>query len=48
MEKANVAAGGTFCGVRRHPKFFSIFTVLSDAALIFGRFYAVLPVTALN
>jgi len=47
MEKAHVAAGGPFCGVRCRSKFFGRFyTVLSVAAPIFGRFYAVLPVAA--
>jgi len=26
MEKAHVAAGGPFCGVRRRPKFIGVFT----------------------
>ena len=42
MEKAHVAAGGPFCGVRRHPKFLHSFV----AAPIFERFYTVLPVAA--
>ena len=46
MEKAHVATGSPFFGVRRSLKFFGVFTVLSVAAPIFWRFYAVLPVAA--
>ena len=27
MEKSHVAAGGSFCGVRRRPKLLGVFTV---------------------
>ena len=45
MEKAHVAAGSPFYGVRWCPKFSERFdTCLS----VFGRFYAVSPVAASN
>ena len=47
MEKAHVAAGGPFCGVRRRPKLLGVLIhSFVRRRPIFGRLYAVLPVAA--
>ena len=47
MEKAHVATGGTFCGVRRHPNFLVIFTQFCPLSpqflVVFMQFYLSLP-----
>ena len=48
MEKAQVAVGGPFCGVRRRPKFLMRFYSFVRHLSNFWAFYAVLPVTASN